>query len=135
MKTLANCSPREFLKQTNRIRKAAASWMEHTHLIEIWRTMPDISQTSTREERVAAVSAQATKNIGRILDSIMDEHPDETAELLGLVCFVEPEDLDNHSMTEFFSVVTELIDSPEVMNFFISLAQLGKMNTFGAAKA
>ena len=35
MKNLANCTPREFLRQTNRIRKAAARWLERTDALAI----------------------------------------------------------------------------------------------------
>ena len=35
LKTLANCKPSEFLKQTNKIRKAAAEWLTATDILEI----------------------------------------------------------------------------------------------------
>lgn len=135
MKTLANCSPREFLKQTNRIRKAVSNWLSLTKVLEIRKAHPKYPENATEEERRAAITQQIQDNANAMLDAILDEHPEETAELLGLICFVEPDDLDNHSMTEFFGAVSEILNSREVLDFFISLAKLGSMNTSAAAKA
>lgn len=135
MKTLANCSPREFLVQTNKIRKAVSNWLSLTKVLEIRKAQPKYAENSTEEERRAAITQQIQDNANAMLDAILDEHPEETAELLGLICFVEPDDLDNHSMTEFFGAVSEILNSREVLDFFISLAKLGSMNTSAAAKA
>ena len=134
MKTLANCSPREFLVQTNKIRKAVSNWLSLTKVLEIRKAQPKYADNATEEERRAAITQQIQDNANAMLDAILDEHPEETAELLGLICFVEPDDLDNHSMTEFFGAVSEILDSREVLDFFISLAKLGSMNTSAAAK-
>lgn len=135
MKTLANCSPREFLVQTNKIRKAVSNWLSLTKVLEIRKAQPKYAENATEEERRAAITQQIQDNANAMLDAILDEHPEETAELLGLICFVEPDDLDNHSMTEFFGAVSEILNSREVLDFFISLAKLGSMNTSAAAKA
>jgi len=135
MKTLANCSPREFLVQTNKIRKAVSNWLSLTKVLEIRKAQPKYAENATEEERRAAITQQIQDNANAMLDAILDEHPEETAELLGLICFVEPEDLDNHSMTEFFGAVSEILNSREVLDFFISLAKLGSMNTSAVAKA
>ena len=135
MKTLANCSPREFLVQSNRIRKAVSKWLTLTKLLEIRKNLPKLPEDATREEREAAAAEQIQSNARAMLDSILDEHPEETAELLGLLCFVEPEDLDNHPMTEFFGAISEILNSKEIIDFFTSLVNLGSENTSGAAKA
>ena len=69
---------------------------------------------------------------GRMLP---DEHPDETLDLLALLCFIEPEDVDNHSVDEFLEAITEMISNQAVIGFFTSLAQLGLMDTSGASRA
>lgn len=135
MKTLANCSPREFLVQSNRIRKAVSKWLTLTKLLEIRKNLPKLPENATQEEREAAAAEQIQSNARAMLDSILDEHPEETAELLGLLCFVEPEDLDNHPMTEFFGAISEILNSKEIIDFFTSLVNLGSENTSGAAKA
>ena len=128
MKTLANCSPREFLAQTNKIRKLAADWIEKTRILEIRKQMPAITDEMTAEEIQEAARQQAKANIMKMLDAMLDEYPNETADLLGLVCFIDPEDLDNYQMVDIFKAATELISSQDVIDFFISLARLGLMD-------
>lgn len=135
MKTLANCDPREFLVQTNKIRKSVANWLELTKVLEIRKTMPVIAADATKAERKAAAQEQAKKNVMAMLDAVLEDHPEETAELLGLLCFIEPDDLENHTMTELFGAFDELINCKEVVSFFISLAQLGQMDISVSAKA
>ena len=121
MKNLANCTPREFLRQTNRVRKAVAKWLSLTEIGKIRRTLPPIPEDASDEEKQALIKEQAVKNANKILDIIMDEHPDETVELLALLCFVEPDDVDNHKMSEYLGAFNELINDSEVVGFFISL--------------
>jgi hypothetical protein len=64
-----------------------------------------------------------------ILDAVMDEHPDETLNLLALMCFVEPEHVDDHTMSEYFEAFTELINNEAVIGFFTSLARLAETLT------
>ena len=135
MKTLANCTPKEFLAQTNKIRKHVSSWLELTKVLEIRKHKPEIPADATPEEKRALIAAQAKKNISDMLDAALDEHPEETAELLGLMCFIEPEDLENHKMTEFLAAAYELISCPEVISFFTLLTQQDQKGTSDSAKA
>lgn len=135
MKTLATCSPREFLKQSNKIRKAVAEWLSLTKVMQIRKNMPKLSDDLPEEEKHEAIEKQVTDNFNAILDAVLEEHPDETAELLGLICFVEPDDLDNHKMTEFMGAVAEILNSREVLDFFISLVNLASNNGSAPAKA
>lgn len=134
MKTLATCSPVEFLVQTNKIRRSVESWLTMTKVMEIRKRLPELPQGAKPEDVKKARQEQAKKNFSAILDSVLEEHPQETAELLGLLCFIEPEDLENHSMLEIISAVNELIPSPEVLNFFTSLTQLVQTVTSDTAK-
>lgn len=135
MKTLANCSPREFLVQSNKIRKSVAKWLSLTKLLDIRKNLPAIPEDATEDERRDAIAKQVQANATAMLDAILDDHPEETAELLGLLCFVEPDDLDNHSMTEFFGAISEILNSREIIDFFTSLVSLGSGNSSGFAKA
>ena len=135
MKTLANCTPREFLKQTNRIRKVAEKWLTDTKILEIRKRMPELSEpkkpsskeefAESVEERKAAFAEQARKNIFDMLDAMLEQYADETLELMALVCFIEPEEIDNHSMSEMFTAISEVMDDEGVVNFFGSLVRLG----------
>lgn len=134
MKTLATCSPVEFLVQTNKIRRSVESWLTMTKVMEIRKRLPELPQGAKPEDVKKARQEQAKKNFSAILDSVLEEHPQETAELLGMLCFIEPDDLGNHSMLEIISSVNELIASPEVLSFFTSLTQLVQTVTSDTAK-
>lgn len=134
MKTLATCSPVEFLVQTNKIRRSVESWLTLTKVMEIRKRLPELPQGAKPEDVKKARQEQVKKNFSSILDSVLEEHPQETAELLGMLCFIEPEDLGNHSMLEIISSVNELIASPEVLSFFTSLTQLVQTVTSDTAK-
>ena len=124
MKNLANCKPSEFLQQTNRIRKSVSKWLTDTDVMNIRRRMPELPDTATDEEKAEAMKAQAAQNLNIMLDAILEEHPDETLELLALLCFVEPKDVDKHEVTEYLDACTELFSNKSVLNFFISLIRL-----------
>lgn len=124
MKTLANCTPKEFLIQTNKIRKSAAKWLDLTRILEIRKEKPDIGEKASDGEKKAALEKQVRRNLSCMLDKILEEYPEETAELLGMMCFIEPEDIEKHTMGEILENISELISSKEVMSFFISLVQL-----------
>ena len=134
MKTLANCSPREFLVQTNKIRKSVSKWLTLTGILEIRKTLPEMPKDISPEDRDKVIEKQVESNFNAILDVILDKYPEETAELLGLLCFIEPDDLDNHPMTEILSSFTSIINCPEVLGFFTSLAQTGLINTSDGVK-
>ena len=128
MKTLATCDPVEFLVQTNKIRRSVEKWLTLTQIIQIRKRLPVLPEDA--ENRKEAMDEQVKKNLTAILDAVLEDHPVETAELLGLLCFVDPEDLKNHKMTEFMAAFSELVNSPEVVGFFTSLMQLGQMGIF-----
>ena len=88
MKTLANCKPSEFLRQTNKIRKAVSAWMTATDIANIRARLPEkepVPENATKEEKVAIIQRNTEKlkkqrieNLNAILDAVLDEHPDET---------------------------------------------------------
>lgn len=124
MKNLANCKPSEFLRQTNRIRKKVKNWLDITKVLDIWRTKPNVPEGTSEEKENKMIEAQVKENINGVFDSIMEDHPDETLELLGLLCFVEPEDVDNYEVTEYLESFNDLIKNKAVVDFFISLIRL-----------
>ena len=124
MKNLANCKPTEFFVQTNRIRKSASKWLKDTRILEIRKIMPVLNDDMDEDEKKEALEEQARKNAWQILDSIMDENAEGTMELLALMCFVEPKDIDEHTVKEYLKSFTELINDQDVMDFFTSLMQL-----------
>lgn len=129
MKNLANCKPSEFLKQTNKIKKSVEKWMKATDIVAIRAIRPQITPDMTTEERQEAVRAQGMENLSKILENACDKHPDETLELLALLCFVEPKNVDDYTVAEYLESVTELIQDKAVINFFTSVVSLGLTRT------
>ncbi len=134
MKTLANCTPREFLKQTNKIKNAAKEWLTKTDIQGIRSRLPKIDDGMSKEEKKKAFQAQAMDNAMEILDAVLDKHPDETINIMCLVCFIEPEDADNHTMSEFLGCIADVLQDDNVASFFVSLASLGQRTTSDSAK-
>ena len=138
MKNLANCNPSEFLKQTSRIRKATEKWLDYTGVLNIRKNLPEYESITVdmSDDEIDAIQKenkkrreeQMRKNLSAMLDAIMDEHPEETLELLALLCFVEPKDVDNHTVSEYLEAITEMINNQAVKGFFTSLARLGQTN-------
>lgn len=145
MKTLANCTPREFLKQTNRIRISLDEWLTATKVLEIRRRMPevpDVKSIETKDElkenieaRKRAYAEQARENVFSILEAMLDTNADKTLELLALVCFVEPKDVDKHTMSEYLLNVSALMQDAGVVSFFDSLVRLGASSMANAVTA
>lgn len=145
LKTLATCKPSEFLKQTNRIKKAVEKWLTDTDIMNIRKRLAPlemIPQDASDEDRRAiftrnkkATEEQAKKNLSAMLDAILEEHPEETLEVLALCCFVEPEDADNYTVGHYLTAFNSLINDRAVIDFFISLASLVQRDTSSASKA
>lgn len=132
MKNLANCKPSEFLVQTNKIRKSVEKWLKMTDLQGIRKRMPPVKEGQTAEERRKELESQAMKNLSTMLDSIMEEHPTETLELLALMCFVEPQNVDDYPISFYLENFSEIIRDQAVVSFFTSLIQLGQTNILTA---
>ena len=134
MKTLANCNPLEFLTQTNKIRKSAENWLTLTKVLEIRKHLPEINPNATAKEASDAFNKQIQKNLSDMLTAVLEEYPKETAELLCLICFIDPKDMENHSMIELLESIREIINNAEVISFFASLARLVLTSTSEPAK-
>lgn len=153
MKNLANCPPVEFLVQTNKIRKAAAIWIKDTKIMEIRKNKPKLKElveidesmsddkkaeieemnTKIKAENQKILREQQYKNLSDILDNALETHAQETAELLAMMCFVEPKDMNNHKVTEYLKEFGEIISDKDVLDFFVSLMRLENLNTLSVA--
>ena len=137
MKNLANCKPSEFLKQANKIKRSVEKWLTETDILAIRKKMPDLLQLSddmsekehdriTKENR-KRLEKQAYDNLSEMLDVILDAHPDETLELLALLCFVEPGKVDDYPVSEYMASIAEMLTNEAVIGFFTSLVRLGQI--------
>lgn len=126
LKNLATCTPREFIRQTAKIRQAVKKWLTLTDIINIRKRVPETPSNATKQEKAEALQEQAKKNVDAILDAIMEDHPDETIDLLAMCCFIKPEDVDNHTTEELLIALNEMLGSEAVIGFFTSLVNLAR---------
>ena len=125
IKSLANCKPSEFLKQTNAIRHYVERWLKTIKFSEIRKHLPEIPDGATPEEKAELIREQNFKNFSEMLDSALDEHPEETLGVLALCCFIPVEQADDQPMDFYIEALADLIESEAVQRFFISLVKLG----------
>ena len=137
MKNLANCKPSEFLAQTFKIKKSVQEWLDVTEILKIRSNVPalkpfdglsDEEKAKVKAENKKAIEKQVKANLDAMLDKVLSENADKTLEVLALCCFVEPENVDNYTMSEYLKCIGELLADESVMSFFTSLAQLAQKN-------
>ena len=141
VKTLANCTDIEFLKQTNKIRHAVEKWLTVTDIANIRKRLPKFemlpegadeeTRRSINERNEELKQKQAKENIDAILDAMLEEHPEETAEIIRLCCFVEPNEKE-HRITYYLGAFAQMLKDDDVLDFFTSLVRLGQMRTVNA---
>jgi hypothetical protein len=144
VKTLANCKPSEFLRQTNRIRKAVEKWLTDTDIANIRKRQPLVAlvpENATAEERIRIVAEneknrneQVKKNLSAIFDAILEEHPDETLEVLALCCFIDPANVDDYPITYYLNAAADLMNDEAVISFFTSLLRWAQTSTSTVSK-
>lgn len=134
MKTLVNCTPREFLAQTVKIKRAVKKWLKDTDIMAIRSRMPVLNPQMSDEEKKAALRAQSFENMSAMFDAIAEKHPDETVELMALLCFIEPEHANDYQMGDYLLPLSEMMGSDAVISFFISLTKLGSSNISSLSK-
>lgn len=145
LKTLVSCKPSEFLRQTNRIKKAVEKWLKDTNAMEIRRRAPELivaPENADAEARASIIKEnawlsrqQAAKNLSDIMDAALEKYPEETLDIMALCCFVEPEDVDDHTVQEYIAAISELLNDEAVLGFFISLGRLAQTGISTAARA
>ena len=140
MKNLANCTGREFLAQSVKIKKAVKGWLDITKVLEIRKKkpadLPEVTEEMTEEEKKKVINerrekvlAQAYQNVEEMFDAVAEEHPDETLEVLALCCFIKPEEVDNYPMTYYLTSIREMAENEDVKAFFSWLMRSGLMDT------
>lgn len=132
-KNLANCTNVEFLVQTNRIRKQVAEWLKLTDVLKIRKhtaTLIEITDKMSPEEKAEAeaenakrTEAQVKQNLSDMLDAALEKNAEKTVELLGLMCFLTPEETKEVKPFYLINNFFEMFSDREVMDFFSSLMQ------------
>lgn len=127
MKNLVDCTPREFLTQTVKIKRAAEKWLTDTDILNIRARAAKVADGLSDEEKLEANRKQALKNLSEMYDEIAEKHPEETLELIALMCFVDPKEVNNYKVSDFLLSITDMMRDEAVLGFFISLARLGRI--------
>lgn len=135
MKTLANCTPREFVAQTVKIKKAAEKWLKQTDIIKIRKRIPenlptveegmtpsDVENIMARRKEI--IREKAMENMSAIFDACFEEHPEETLEVIALCCFLDPEKLDEYETADLLNAAMEMAENETVIRFFTLLMRL-----------
>ena len=145
LKTLATCTPIEFLKQTVKIKRAVEKWLTTTDIKAIMKAVApqELTPADATEFEKLAIAAknadarrkQVYENMNKAFDVVMEEHPEETLEILALCCFIEPERANDYKVSYYLKAFNELISDKDTIDFFVSLAQLGAKNTSNVLKA
>ncbi len=135
IKTLANCTDIEGLRQMNKIRHAVSDWLGLIDFAEKRKRMPKLdpipadADEETRAKMQEANREKALKqgreNMNAIIDAMLDEYPEETAKIIRLCCFVEPDD-DSKPVIYYLAGFTEMFADEVVINFFLSLGSMAK---------
>ena len=128
MKTLANCTLKEFLQQINKIKKKAAAFYDVIGIGDIIRTLPVFKGDETPEQRKEMRRKQGMKNISAIIDKCIDENIDATVELIGLMCFKSADEAAEMEVSELIDVVLETVGSQRCIDFFTRLDNSGLIN-------
>lgn len=132
MKTLANCTSKEFLTQTVKIKRAVEKWLTDTDIMNIRKRLPALPDTMSEDEKKEAIESQAKANLSAIFDAIAEEHPDETSEVIALCCFTDPEKMDERPMFDYLTAIADMISNESVIGFFTSLMRLARTGTLRA---
>lgn len=118
MKSLANCTPTEFLKQAMRIRTPFKTWLDKTGIPALRKRLPDNYADLSEEEKVNVAVEQGQKNFSEMIQAALEKDFDETVDLICLFTFTERADFDSNPFTEYFAAILDCLRSEAVKDFF-----------------
>lgn len=123
MKSIANLTGADFLRQCNRIRKQAAFLLRETGVMEIRKRQPELTGEETAEEKQAKLKAQSKANLDAMLDKLLDEKAEETTALISLLAVPEDGD-DEMTGLDLALCGMEILTNQKVLDFLLSLMKL-----------
>ena len=128
MKTIANLSGVEFLRSINRTRHAVEKMMKVTDVMSIWKKNPTFKGDETPEEKHEIARAQIKKNLNDILDSLLENHAEETYECIMALCVIEEGEPAPDGI-ELIMAAFSLISDKRVLDFLLQLGKSGLFDT------
>lgn len=138
MKTLLTCTPREFLVQTNRMKKAVEKWATVTDIKKIMSRKPDGIESLTgkedadkeiKERNKERASTQGLLNLSEMMDKALEEHTDETLEIIALMHFMSVEELEKMKSREMLISLNAMLNDEAITGFFSSLFGMAQVIT------
>lgn len=123
-KTIATCTPSEFMAQGYRIAGKAKALFEMAGIADIRKRMPEYKEDDTPEERKEKMQKQGKENLWAIFDELFGKYPKETTELFGLMCFIEPTDIDSYNGMELTATCIDMLGDENVATFLVSLSKI-----------
>ena len=130
MKTIATLKGADFLRACNKVRYAAQEMLAETKVLEIRKRMPILDINMTEDQRRDALDKQSKKNLSDMIDSLLEEKPEETYKLLQAMIIPEENDGELDGI-DLMCAAMELISNPKVIDFLSKLAKLALGNTEG----
>ena len=121
MKTLANCTPKEFAVQTAKIAATVRRYADGVRAIR--QKLPELPDNASAED----IRNASVDNFMDILSWCMDINADGTMELCGAVCFMSGEEFANLDPAEGedgIAAVLEVFCSDRALCFFAALLRV-----------
>lgn len=132
MKTLANCTPKEFAVQTAKIAASVRKYADGIRMIRQKLPKPPEAPRKDASEDELTAYAEQVRNAGidnfmEILSWCMETNADATMELCGAVCFMDGEafaDLDPADGEDGIAAVLDVLCSERALRFFTTLLRM-----------
>ena len=119
-KTLANCKNSEFLPAAMKARKIVC---ESYNKINVKSIVERFKDSDTQDP------AEMLEMMMNIISTIFSEYPAETVQLAAIAGFMTEEEAENVPPTDIFAILLECALSVRVLDFFISVENMGGKNT------
>lgn len=121
MKTIARLKDADFLRACNKIRKQVSNFLEKTQVLELRKVMPEMTGKETPEEKENKFAMQGKKNIDAMLDRLLDDYAEDTAEFVKLFIIAD-EGEEEITGVDIIAALFDLLSDEKVMHFLQSLA-------------
>jgi hypothetical protein len=121
-KTLANCKNSEFLPAAMKARRIVC---ESYNKINVKSIVERFKESDTQD------AGAMLDMIMNVIGAIFTEYPAETVQLAAIAGFMTVEEAENIPPTELFAILLECALSVRVLDFFISVENMGGKNTDG----
>ena len=123
-KTIATCTPSEFMAQGYRLAGKVKALFEMAGIADIRKRMPEYKEEDTPEERRDKMQKQGKENLWAIFDELFGKYPKETTEVFGLMCFIEPAEIDSYNGMELMAKCIDMLGDENVATFLVSLSKI-----------